>query len=121
MTGVFCDRKVPPEENGKSYRTIVRPTMLYGIETIVVKKSQEKQMERTEMKMLRFSLWIARRDRIRNEEVRKQVKVEKLSDKLCEVRLQWLGYVKGREETYVVKRDMAMMVGKRKREKPRRR
>ena len=63
--------------------------MLYGMETVALTKSQEKQMERVEMKMLRFSLGVTRRNRIRNEEVRRRLKMEKLSDKLLEARLRW--------------------------------
>ena len=95
--------------------------MLYGMETVAVTKSQEKQMERVEMKMLRFSLGVTRRNRIRNEEVRRRLKVERLSDKLREARLRWFGHVMRREETYVEERVMEIVVGKRKRGRPRRR
>ena len=121
VTGVLCDSKISPGVKGRLYKTMVRSTMLYGMETVAVTKSQEKQMERVEMKMLRFSLGVTRRNRIRNEEVRRQMKVEKLSDKLREARLRWFGHVMRREETYVGKRVMEIMVGKRKRGRPRRR
>ena len=121
VTGVLCDSKVSPGVKGRLYKMMVRPTMLYGMETVAVTKSQEKQMERVEMKMLRFSLGVTRRNRIRNEEVRRRLKVEKLSDKLREARLRWFGHVMRREETYVGKRVMEIVVGKRKRGRPRRR
>ena len=47
--------------------------------------------------------------------------MEKLSDKLREVRLRWFGHVMRREETYVGKRVMEIVIGKRKRGRPRRR
>ena len=121
VTGVVCDSKVSPRVKGRLYKMMVRPTMLYRMETVAVTKSQEKQVERVEMKMLRFSLGVTRRNRIRNEEVRRRLKVEKLSDKLREARLRWFGHVMRREETYVGKRVMEIMVGKRKRGRPRRR
>ena len=100
MIGVLCDSKVPLEVKGKLHKMIVRPTMLYRMETVAVTKGQEKQMGRAEMNMLRFSMGVTRSDRIRNEEVRKQAKAEKLSDKLNETRLRRLGHVKRQEETH---------------------
>ena len=121
VTGVLCNSKVSPGVKRRLYKMMVRPTMLYGMETVAVTKSQEKQMERVEMKMLRFSLGVTRRNRIQNEEVRRRLKVEKLSDKLREARLRWFRHVMRREETYVGKRVMGIVVGKRKRGRPRRR
>ena len=63
-----------------------------------------------------------RKDKIRNEYVRKTVKIAKLGDKLWNARLCWYGHVKRREKDYVGKRMMEMVVpGRRKRGRPRRR
>ncbi|KAF7694969.1 hypothetical protein HF521_006692, partial [Silurus meridionalis] len=40
----------------KVYRTVVRPAMLYGLETVALSKRQEMELEVAELKMLRFSL-----------------------------------------------------------------
>ena len=52
---------------GKVYKVAVRPTMLYGLETVALTKRQEADMEVAELKMLRFSLGVTRMDKIRNE------------------------------------------------------
>ena len=39
--------------------------MLYGLETVTLKKRQEAEMEVAELKMLRFSLGVTRMDKIR--------------------------------------------------------
>lgn len=52
MTGVMCDKKIPPRVKGKRYKTVIRPAMLYGMEAVAVTKAQERQMEVAEMKML---------------------------------------------------------------------
>ena len=46
---------------------MVRPALLYGMETVAVTETQEKRMEVAEMKMLRFSIGKTRKDRFRNE------------------------------------------------------
>ena len=56
MSGVICDKRLPARMKGKVYNVAVRPTMLYGLETVALTKLQEAEMEVAELKMLRFSL-----------------------------------------------------------------
>ena len=93
VTGVLCDKRVPEKIKGRMYTTMVRPAMLYGMETVPVTKAQEKKMEVAEMKMLRFSLGLTRRDEVRNDTVRQRLGVAKFSEKLREARLRWYGHV----------------------------
>ncbi|KAK3562622.1 hypothetical protein QTP86_003350 [Hemibagrus guttatus] len=66
VSGVLCDQKISARIKGKVYRTVVRPAMLYGLETVSLRKRQESELEVAELKMLRFSLGVTRLDRIRN-------------------------------------------------------
>ena len=45
VSGVICDRRLPAKVKGKVYSLVVRPAMVYGLETVAV----------TKMKMLRFA------------------------------------------------------------------
>ena len=92
VLGVICNRRLPARVKGKVYNTVVRPTMVYGLETVVVTKKQVKEMEVAEMKMLRFAMGVTRKDKIRNEYIRGTVKVEQLGMKMREGRLRWYGY-----------------------------
>ena len=112
---------VPLKVKGKMYKTMVRPAMLYGMETVGVTKKHQKQMEVAEMRMLRFSMGITRKDKIRNQEVREKLSVCQLERKLRETRLRWYGHVKRRNEEYVGQKVMELRVGKRKRGRPKRR
>ena len=51
MSGVLCDKRVPPHVKGKIHKMIVQPAMLCGMETVPVTSSQVKKLEVTEMKM----------------------------------------------------------------------
>ena len=105
----------------KMYKSIVRPIMLYGMETVAVTERQVGKMEVTELKIVRWALGMTRKDKIRNENVIGTAKIAKLGDKLWNARLRWYGHVKRRED-YVEKRMMEMAVpGRRKRGRPRRR
>ncbi|KAK3566282.1 hypothetical protein QTP86_030576 [Hemibagrus guttatus] len=95
--GVLCDRKISARIKGKVYRTVVRAAMLYGLETVSLRKRQESELEVAELKMLRFSLGVTRLDRVRNEYIRGTAHVGRLGDKVREDRLRWFGHVQRRE------------------------
>ncbi|KAK3538868.1 hypothetical protein QTP86_018772 [Hemibagrus guttatus] len=97
VSGVPCDRKISARIKGKVYRRVVRPAMLYGLETVSLRKRQESELEVAELKMLRFSLGVTRLDRIRNEYIRGTAHVGRLGDKVREARLRWFGHVQRRE------------------------
>ena len=122
MSGVLCDRKLSARVKDKMYKSVVRPAMLYGMETVVVTERQVGKMEDAELKMVKWALGETTKDKIRNESVRETAKIAKLGDKLRNARLRWYGHLKSREEGYVGKRMMEMAVpGGRKRGRPRRR
>ncbi|KAK3553470.1 hypothetical protein QTP70_003514 [Hemibagrus guttatus] len=97
VSGVLYDRKISARIKGKVYRTVVRPAMLYGLETVSLRKRQESELEVAELKMLRFSLGVTRLDRIRNEYIRGTAHVGHLGDNVREARLRWFGHVQRRE------------------------
>ncbi|KAK3574278.1 hypothetical protein QTP86_004369 [Hemibagrus guttatus] len=100
VSGVLCDQKISARIKGKVYRTVVRPAMLYGLETVSLRKRQESELEVAELKMLRFSLGVTRLDRIRNEYIRGTAHVGRLGDKVREARLRWFGHVQRRDNYF---------------------
>ncbi|KAK3555364.1 hypothetical protein QTP86_014959, partial [Hemibagrus guttatus] len=78
--------KISARIKGKVYRTMVRPAMLYGLETVSLRKRQESELEVAELKMLRFSLGVTRLDRTWNEYIRGTAHVGRLGDKVREDR-----------------------------------
>ncbi|KAK3545589.1 hypothetical protein QTP70_008138 [Hemibagrus guttatus] len=121
VSGVLCDQKISARIKGKVYRTVVRPAMLYGLETVSLRKRQESELEVAELKMLRFSLGVTRLDRIRNEYIRGTAHVGRLGDKVREARLRWFGHVQRRESEYIGRRMLDMKLpGRRQRGRPKR-
>ena len=122
MSGVIYDKRLPARIKGKVYSSVVRPEMVYGLETVAVTKKQVEEMEVAEMKMLRFAMGVTRKDKIRNKHIRSTVKVERLGMKMGEGRLRWYGYVMRRDQGYVGRKMMEMeLSGKRRRGRPKRR
>ncbi|KAK3545134.1 hypothetical protein QTP70_001419 [Hemibagrus guttatus] len=93
-------RQESPWTMMKVYRTVGRPAMLYGLETVSLRKRLESELEVAELKMLRFSLGVTRLDRIRNEYIRGTAHVGCLGDKDREARLRWFGHVQRKESEH---------------------
>ena len=76
---------------------MVRPAMLYGMETVVVTKRQERKIDVAEMRMLRFTPGKTMMDKIRIGTIRETIGVDEIANKLRECRLKWLEHVECRE------------------------
>ncbi|KAF7655639.1 hypothetical protein LDENG_00052670, partial [Lucifuga dentata] len=122
VSGVMCDKRVSARMKGKVYKTVVRPAMLYGLETVALRKRQEAELEVAETKMLRFSLGVTRMDRIRNEYIRGTAHVRCFGDKVREARLRWFGHVQRRDSEHIGRRMLRLeLPGRRPRGRPKRR
>ena len=82
LHGVLCDWRMNVKIKGKVYRTVVRPALMYGAETLALKKAQEKKLEVAEMRMLRWMCRVTKQDNIRNERIRGTTKVGKITKKV---------------------------------------
>ncbi|KAF7647206.1 hypothetical protein LDENG_00175930 [Lucifuga dentata] len=113
VSGVMCDKRVSARMKGKVYKTVVRPAMLYGLETVALRKRQEAELEVAETKMLRFSL---------NEYIRGTAHVRCFGDKVREARLRWFGHVQRRDSEHIGRRMLRLeLPGRRPRGRPKRR
>ena len=121
ISGVLCDRKLSARVKGKMYKCVVRPAIMYGMETVAVTDKQVGKLEVAELKMVRWALGVTREDKIRNEYIRGTARIAKLGEKI-RARLRWNGHVKRREVEYVGRRTLEMEVpGRRKRGRLRKR
>ena len=73
VTGIICDKKMPRKLKCNVYKTVIRPSLLYGSECWTVGEKEEDLINRTEMGMLRWILGMSRQDKIRNEEIEEDV------------------------------------------------
>ena len=81
MPGLLCDRRVTARLKGKIHRAVIRPAMMYGLETVAMSKGQETELEAAEMKMLRFELGVTRL-KIRNNLIRGHLHVGPMGNKV---------------------------------------
>jgi len=52
VSGIFCDKKIPMKLKDKFYRSVERPTMLYGLECWLVDRIIEQNLSVAEIRML---------------------------------------------------------------------
>ena len=119
LTGVLCDKRIMLRLKAKIYKQVIRPVLLYSVETMAMKKKEENKLAVTEMKMLRWMAGISLREKRTNEEIRREVGVVSIVEKCRESRLRWLGHVERMKEDNGVSGVRKLEVGKRKRGRPR--
>ena len=116
ISAVICDRKISVRLRLKLYRTIVRPVLLYGAEMWAIRKEEERLLERTEMRMLRWILGISLREHLNNDEIRNRAGVVSIIKKVEESRLRWFGHIMRMDDEEIVKKAVKQDVtGKRSR------
>ena len=52
VSGILYDRRISLRVKGKVYKTVVRPTIMYGAEKWTVNKAPEKKLDVAEMRTL---------------------------------------------------------------------
>ena len=103
LSGVISDKKMPRKLKIKLYMTVVRPVLLYGAECWTVRKKEEHILEKTEMRMLRKIKGVTLRDKVKSVDIRKELGVNSIQEKVSEMRLRWYGHMQRMEENNEVR------------------
>ena len=72
----------------KFYKTMATPVLTYGCESWVPSQKDNNRIQDTEMKFLRRVKGITKLDRIRNEDVRKELRIYAMN-KIKQKRTDW--------------------------------
>ena len=82
--------------------------MLYGTECWAVKKQYVSKMNVVEMRILRWLCGKTRRDKVRNERIRKMIEVAPIDEKMRENRLRWFGHIQRRSTNALVRKSVML-------------
>lgn len=116
------DQYVGVEVKRNIYEGVLAPILLYGAETWCTTKKQESRIQATEMKILRAIIGKTKRDRIRNERVRREVGVIPLLRRIDVTKIRWWGHLERMQEDRLAKRRWEWTPdGRRPRGRPRKR
>ena len=97
-----------------NYKYIYKFTSLYGVECLTVGKEEEQILEKTEMRMLRSIKGVTLRDKVKSVDIRKELGVNSIKEKVRDMRLRWYGHMQRMEENNEVRAVVDMRVpGKR--------
>ena len=99
--------------------TVIRLVLLYGAECWTVRKKEEQILEKTEMRMLRRIKGVTLRDRVKSVDIRKELGVSSIQEKVREMRLRWYGHMQRMEDNEVRAVGDMRVPGKRPRGRPR--
>ena len=120
LSGVISDKKMPRKLKIKLYMTVIRPVLLYGAECWTVRKKEEQILEKTEMRMLRRIKVVTLTDKVKSVDIRKELGVTSIQEKVRKVKLRCNGHMQRMEENNEVRAVVDMRVpGKRPRGRPR--
>ena len=119
---VIADKKIPTKLKTKLYTTVVRPVILYGAECWTTGMKEENILEKTETRMLRRIKGVTVKDKMKSEDIRKELGVGSIKSRARESKLRWFGQVHRREQESNLRQVMDMEIpGRRTRGRPRRR
>jgi hypothetical protein len=94
-------KKTRKETNLKFYKIIAVPVLLYGSETWTLRKRDWNRIQATEKKYLRTVKGCTRLNQIRNEDMRNELGISPLSEKLTEYRNKWEKNLQRKEHTRI--------------------
>ena len=98
---------------------MVRPVNLYGAEYWTTGGKDENTLEKTEMRMLRRIKRVTVKDKMKSEDIRKQLGVGSIKSKARESRLRWFWHVHRREQESNLRQVMDIEIpGRRPRGRP---
>ena len=72
---VIADKKIPTKLKTKLYTTLVRPVILFGAECWTTGVKEENILKKTEMRMLRRIKGVTVKDKMKIEDIRKELGV----------------------------------------------
>lgn len=99
-----------------------KPILTYASETWTMTKKDQSRIQAIDMKFLRSTIQKTRRDKIRNEEIRDKLNMEKLQDTIDNSRIKWMGHIMRMEEERLPKQALKLKGrGKRPLGRPRKR
>lgn len=117
-----CKNKFRRDTKLKFYKVMAIPVISYGSEMWTATKKQESKIQASEMKFLRGVKGCTKLDHIRNEEIREELEIFNLNDRLNDNKQQWKEHIRRMPNTRLTKQILNYKVnGSRSVGRPRRR
>jgi hypothetical protein len=120
VIGLIRNRDINNKCKIDIYKLYFKKILLHGAESWTCTKREESKIQAMGMKYLREILGKTRRDKIRNDDIREQLKVDDIKNDIERNRLKWYGHVMCMADERIPKRMLEMKLsGRRPRGRPR--
>lgn len=90
---IFKNEDIPINLKRRVYNTCILPVTSYGLETMSLTKKSANKLRTSQRAMERSMLGISLRQKIRNEEIRRQTKVRDVIEEYATMKWRWAGHV----------------------------
>ena len=77
----------------KFYKAVARPSLIYDNETWVTTKRDMSRLEAAEMRFLRSVTGYTRLDKIRSEDIRKELEISGIQDVRLKYKQNWINHL----------------------------
>ena len=115
LTGLLYDRKIPLRLKAKDYEAIIRPALTSESECWAMKVNNKRKIATMEMRMLRGIVGVSRRYYMRNEDIRRILRLSPTDDVMRNGRRRWFGrHVQRRDANNVTRRVMDLATPRRR-------
>ena len=105
LNSVLSNRGFGKKAKKCLYQGVIVPTALYGGEAWGMRSAERRKVNVLEMKCLRSLVGVSRRDRVRNEEVRRRAGIEReLASRADQKVLRWFGHVERMDDYRMARR-----------------
>ena len=85
---------VPSKVRVTMYTTILRPILVYGSEAWTLTSKTRSMVQAAEMRVLRLIKGVTKLDRLRNENIQRELGLQSILSFIEESQLRWFGHVK---------------------------
>ena len=120
---IWKNKFLNKEAKTRIYKSVVRPILTYAVETRSDTSKTKRVLETNEMSILRKIVHKSRRDKIRNEDIRKELNVQAINDWVDRRRFEWNQHISRMTSNRIVRvaRDNLPVDGRRSPGRPKKR
>ena len=93
ITPLLTHKQIPLSSKVNLIKTIFWPTLCYQCQTWALTSSNERKIVTTEMKCLRRAAGVSRKDRIRNQEIRRMLGIKPVLHVIKEQQIKWFAHL----------------------------
>lgn len=117
---LLWNKKIPEKAKMLMYKLYYVPSVLYGAESWRMTEREWSRLQAGEMRFLRSIKGKTRWDRVRNVDIREELGVESMRERVGKMGLRWYGHVKRMSEERLPRKMEALKIaGRRPRGRPR--